>query len=208
MVLDVGDVTTLAAAFPRTLRPDVEAMLATVSPGVWGSHAVSSSTIDSARCRLELQVEGETVVVPYRQYLDSVRPTDPAIGLLTPAQHLALGCLWTRHHNGWTRQRWVRRIVRAEQAWVMPFVVQLLGEYVVEIITDICLALPELADPASPIARRYGRFLSDNPAFLQLTSQRVASYWDCYHRGRHLNRSDYPGYVLLDRLRRATAATR
>jgi hypothetical protein len=79
-------------------------------------------------------------------------------------------------------------------------VVQLLGEYVVEIIADICRRLPDLADPTSVTAQRYGAFLRENPAYFHLTRQRVASYWDCYHRGRYLHRTDYPGFVLVDRL--------
>jgi hypothetical protein len=30
----------------------------------------------------------------------------------------------------------------------------------------------------------YPRFVTDNPAFIELTKQRVASYWNCYFKGR------------------------
>jgi len=38
------------------------------------------------------------------------------------------------------------------------------------------------AVPGTGSAARYGRFLVENEEFLDLTRQRVASYWNCYHR--------------------------
>ncbi|WP_145043526.1 hypothetical protein [Mycobacteroides abscessus] len=73
-------------------------------------------------------------------------------------QRTILGCLYTRHYDGFVRQQWVRTILDAEHLWVAPFVIQLLGEYVPEIIDDIAEALR--ARPAEP----YGRFITENPS--------------------------------------------
>ena len=77
------------------------------------------------------------------------------------------------------------------------------GEYVVEIVADIVQGLPELAVPGTGSAARYGRFLVENEEFLDLTRQRVASYWNCYYRSHYFIRADYPGFRLLSSLRAA-----
>src|SRR5690349_12406376 len=52
----------------------------------------------------------------------------------------------TRYGDGWVRQRFLRRLLAAPvlARWMIPFIVQLVGEYVVEIIDDIAEALPDL----------------------------------------------------------------
>ena len=41
--------------------------------------------------------------------------------------------LYSRHHDGRIRQAALQSIVRADQDWTAPFIVQLASEYVVEI---------------------------------------------------------------------------
>jgi hypothetical protein len=85
----------------------------------------------------------------------------------------------------------------------VPFVLQLLGEYIIEICEDIRrFAEVDLASrPAW--AREVRSFADENPDFIVLTQQRATSYWECYYRGPHLYRDTYPGLhalkMLLDR---------
>ena len=79
-----------------------------------------------------------------------------------------------------------------------PFVVQLLGEYVVQIADGIAQGLPGL-DPAA-----YQRFAADNPPFLDLTCRRGVSYWEYYCSGRHpfpeapiFQFAEYPSFRVL-----------
>jgi hypothetical protein len=146
-------------------------------------------------------VDGERIAIPARVYIDTVDPS--VIATLPEAQQAIIGCIYTRHHHGYTRQRWLRRVLAQEYPWVVPFVVQLAGEYVVEIVVDIVQGRPDLSDPMSPSGALYGAFLAMNPSFWHLTRQRAASYWDCYYRGRYLRREDYPAFRLLDQLERA-----
>jgi len=81
------------------------------------------------------------------------------------------------------RQRNLEYVVSAPQAWVAPYVVQLVGEYVVEIIEVIAAELPQLTIPGSQQRALYGRFAAENAAFLDLTAARVTSYWNEYYRG-------------------------
>lgn len=81
----------------------------------------------------------------------------------------------------------------------MPFVLQLCGEYVIEIGRDIAEyasgSLP--TDPSMLDA--YRRFWRDNPEFVSLTHARVASYWNEYYRGT-LPLNEYPPQVAMVRI--------
>lgn len=104
-------------------------------------------------------------------------------------------CLLTRHHDGHIRQRQLERILSVSEPWVVPFVIQLTGEYVIEILNTCEAHLPAL-NPGL-----YGTFIRDNPRYFQMTQDRMISYWDCYYRGQYKYRSDYVGFRLFDRFR-------
>jgi hypothetical protein len=42
-----------------------------------------------------------------------------------------------RHHDGFGRQRQLKTLLDADEPWTAPFIVQLLGEYVIQICRDI-----------------------------------------------------------------------
>jgi hypothetical protein len=121
------------------------------------------------------------------------------------AQETILRCLYTRHHDGFVRQRAVEGLLQAKQPWVVPFVVRLVGEYVLEIVETIAAGL-DLSDAGT--RQLYGEFVATNPAFMMLTRQRATSYWSVYYRDRfpvlRPTGSDlwetYPAFTLLDRL--------
>ncbi|MBQ0978091.1 hypothetical protein [Micromonospora zamorensis] len=186
---ELGETAALDAAFPRRLGDDVRKALAVLPPA---PHAPTSP--------FRVLVDGETVVIPSRIYSDA--PSVAAEATLSATQRAVLDCLYTRHHDGRVRQRRLERVVGLIQPWVAPFVVQLVGEYVDEIVSVIRRVLaPELVVPHSPTEAVYGRLAAENPAFVALTGQRVASYWDCYLRRRYPTLIDYPGHVVMAALR-------
>ena len=83
--------------------------------------------------------------------------------------------------------RHLRRLFPSADAWVAPFVVQLLGEYVLEIVQLLAAHLDDLK------AEPYKQFIVENPGFLSLTKQRMISYWDCYYRRQYPRPADKPG---------------
>jgi len=137
--------------------------------------------------KFSVKVSGQTVVIPYRLYHS---PTLISSEHLTDLQSNLVDCLLTRHHNGFIRQQHLARIIHSRHLWVPPFVVQLLGEYVVEVIAVIFDNLNDLDRSL------YRSFLLENPDFLAQTSQRVSSYWHCYYRDQ--NRKDYAGFKVLE----------
>ncbi|MBA0050639.1 hypothetical protein E0L36_06920 [Streptomyces sp. AJS327] len=185
-----GDADVLTAAFPAGLIDDVRIVLA-VMPGA-GSPPIAP---------FEVEVEGETVAIPTRLYNEE--PETGPRGRLTATQREILHCLYSRHHDGLVRQRHLERILVSREPWVVPFVMRLAGEYVLEIIEAISRGLPGLSTPGSPERRLYGEFIARNPAFFARTERRVVSYWSCNHRWRYVTFGSYPGCVLLEAFRAA-----
>jgi hypothetical protein len=149
----------------------------------------------------EVEVQGETVAIPSRIYNEE--PGTEFERALSGTQQMILHCLYSRHHDGRVRQRHLEQITASGEPWVVPFVVQLAGEYVLEIIESIGRGLPGLAEPGSTQRRLYGEFIARNPAFFARTERRVVSYWSCYYRWKYRAFGTYPGCVLLEAFRAA-----
>jgi hypothetical protein len=191
--------------FPAALAPTVRATLAP------GADQVVAGSEDE-----RVSVNGEQVCLPQRITL----PPEPQLGAGNgngngnEVEPTILGCLATRHHDGFVRQRAVTRLLGATETWVVPYVVRLVGEYVLEIVETIAAGLD--LRPGTPTRRRYGEFAAANPAALQLTRQRAISYWNAYHRDRFPVRCPgptdrwptYPAFPLLDTLHRAASEMR
>ncbi|TPG76761.1 hypothetical protein [Pseudomonas arsenicoxydans] len=139
---------------------------------------------------IEVRVGDEELVIPYRIYHQD---HESALTHLTETQSILYSCLLTRHHDGHVRQRHLERIVSVHELWIVPFVLQLTGEYVIETLEAVEAHLPTL-DPAL-----YGRFIRDNQAYFQTTQARMISYWDCYYRRLYKNPSDYVGFRILSK---------
>jgi len=141
-----------------------------------------------------VDVDGETLHIPYRLYYDPDRlrrALDNAHG----ADRRILACLGTRHHDGYVRQACLAQILDGDDTWLTPYIVQLAGEYVIEIVDDV--ARWSETQEASPLAA----FARANPAYLATLARRVTSYWNCCHRRAYPDRTDYPGTRVLARIR-------
>ncbi|MEV0842703.1 hypothetical protein AB0I55_24580 [Actinocatenispora sera] len=186
-------VAALSAAFPRSLTEAVSAIVGIVP--------AAAASLDPVR-PFRVSVAGSPVAIPYRIY--SAEPADTEYAALTRAQQAMLDCLYTRHHDGYVRQRRLERVIGLAEPWVAPFVVQLVGEYVEEILLVIRRELvPALNMPDSVVASIYARFAAENPDFIDRTEQRVVSYWNCYYRNRYSLLRDYPGSAVTAALRSA-----
>jgi hypothetical protein len=165
----------LAIAFPIAVRDDV---------------CLALSAFPSTRLlgqSFSVRVDNEVVTVPARIHND---PALISVDQLTDLQRELVDCLLTRHSDGLVREKHLARVVRVNHIWVPPFVVKLVGEYVVEILNVVRQNLSDLD------ASIYGSFLRANPDFLATTEQRVISYWNCYYRDQR--RDEYVGFQLLE----------
>ena len=124
----------MQAGFPRDLHADVAAVSAIVPRA---SHEPAGS--------FAVTIAGQPITIPYRIYYEE--PAAERQLAPTARQRLLLGCWYTRHHGGFVRQRHLEHIIGSPQPWVVPYVVQLAGEYVIEILEII---RRELTIPRSP----------------------------------------------------------
>lgn len=144
----------------------------------------------------DVSVAGERLCVPNRTYAP--------VGLVRASISMPFGdapvfaaCLGTRHHNGYLREACLRRLAGTRQIWTYPFVVALLGDYVIE-ITEIASAAVKQMNPVALAA-----LARDNPSFIATTKARAISYWDCYYRSRDYRRHfDYPAVLALEQVER------
>ena len=139
-----------------------------------------------------VNVAGEQQLIPYRIYNPEPRRTwrlfrSRDVSLITH-------CIYSRHHEGLVRERHLRSLVSAQRDWVVPYVLQLLGEYVVEILNLLCKRVNALS------GIHYSNFAAHNPAFVQRTKSRIVSYWHCYYRSEYPNFLQYPGFVVAESL--------
>lgn len=184
---DVEDAKQIVRGFPVALRADAGAV-ASILP--------EPKHVLTARAQ-RLSVQGEEVEIAARIY--NPEPSGSTVQRLSAAQRLIAACIYTRHHDGHVRESACAVLLPSAELWVVPYVVQLLGEYVVEIST---LILERLTAQSSFSWPAYREFVRENSAFIALTEQRAISYWSCYYR-HDFGRRDYPALVALDRLRQA-----
>jgi hypothetical protein len=88
----------LEAAFP-----------ASVKEAVAGVALLIPAAAHEPAGRFAVRVEGEDLEIPQRIY-NPEPPSDLAGGLIGPRREV-LACLYTRHHDGRVRQRYLREII-------------------------------------------------------------------------------------------------
>jgi hypothetical protein len=181
-----------SAAFPAELADDVQAVL-----------MVMPASRHRPVAPFSVMIHGQQVSIPGRIY--NSEPPPESVAALSLRQRQVLHCLYSRHWDGWVRQRHLAQILGAGDPWVIPFVVQLVGEYVLEILVDISGALRGLDTPGDSRRNAYGEFIVANPTVFARTQRRVVSYWSCYYRNAFRSFQGYPGCTLLDLLRSAAA---
>jgi len=177
--------TELTRAFPAALRKDAVVALSAFAESSYPLRTFS------------LRIADGVVALPFRIYHN---PALIQTASLTSLQRELVDCLLTRHNDGFIRQQYLTRIICSNHVWIPPFVVQLAGEYVIEILQVIQHHLSTLDNSI------YEQFFKMNPQFLTLTEQRVISYWNCYYRD--CRRDEYVGFQLVDFFKSLVAKTR
>ena len=131
-------------------------------------------------------VAGEELSIPYRLYSDMLLPFK-----CTGSQKLVWSCLYTRMSDGYTREKYLKEILLVNDPYVVPFVVQLCGEYVYEIISIIHKNINNL-DTAL-----YKNFFNNNPEYISKTKQRISSYINCYFQHEKNEKQSNIGHEII-----------
>lgn len=180
----------LAEAFPLQHRP------AAILAGLDVSRRLSARQWTE---RFPVQVDDQIVLIPARLHFASH-------ALVLPKRFEAgrFACaLQTRSGDGFERQRAARDLLTGAEPWAAPFIVSLIGEYIVEILEDM------FASMTPDLEHALATFIVSNRDFWETTKRRVVSYWNVYYRyggrGSYL-RNEYVGFKLINRLEAAASA--
>lgn len=145
---------------------------------------------------LTVQLEGQKLIVPYRLYFDE--PDKKMEIKLSEKQKAILNCIYLRHHNGYIREKRLRNLIRTNEYWIIPFTIQLIGEYVYEILEVLDDHINERT------LDNYEKFIAENSKYWQLTESRMISYWNAYYRGKFPKLKEYIGVELVKRINSRT----
>ena len=178
------------ATFPSALSADVLAVL----------RVVGRTTTYERPMDREVVVDGERLSLMGRLYRPE--PSAHEVARLTERQRLILSALFSRHHDGFVRERHLDPLFR-DVGWTLPFVLLLVSDYVFQIADRATV----IVDPI-PLST-WQAFAVENPSFMRFIRQRVISHWDEHYRpwfpntllGEqakfHVPFRDYPGYQFL-----------
>jgi hypothetical protein len=184
-------------AFPEVLKDDVIIVL--------GILPLNINTIPFTSSELTVKFNNNLLNIPYRIHFN--KPYPSVMSQLTRTQKIILNCIYLRHHDGYVRQRRLEELAGVNENWIIPHTLQLLGEYVLEILQILNKVITH------ENIQYYRQFIKDNPKYWRQTVSRMISYWDCYYRrkGFQHNRQrvfpilkDYPGKQIIDRLENKT----
>jgi len=172
------------AAFPVEQRVAAEQAAEALLPFVNNSYR---------KTPFKMIVSSRSISVPSRVHYEAL---DLASLEVAGDAWLAANCLCTRSTNGYLRHAALLNIVRSPHPAVIPFVVMLTGEYVVEIINDIVATMPTMDQAA------YANFVRENRPTMQRLRSKATSYWNEYYRAAHTSRSTYPALLFLHEIER------
>lgn len=157
MAVTTEAAAAIAATFPANVKPDLDTVLSRLRPSPFGG-------LDEGETVL---IKGEPVRLLSRFY--SPEPTDVEVAGLSERQRQILACLYSWHHDGFVRERWMAGL-RGDEAWLPLYVFRLVGDYI-EPIWERALA------NIDGIPRtRYADFAKENPAFMRATRDRIVTY--------------------------------
>jgi hypothetical protein len=110
---------SLVRAFLTLLAPVVAYVAASVPEA--RLPPAGSVTESLSRTWPSLVVAGEPVVIPYRIY--NPEPSPGFIAGLSHLEKLVAAGIYSRHKDGFVRQRWLGVLLDADEPWVAPFII-------------------------------------------------------------------------------------
>lgn len=137
----------------------------------------------------KVSVNDEELKIPYRIYYD--KKILENLNEFTQVQQDILNSLYSRHHDGFVRQKCVSKIITSNHSWTVPFIIQIISEYVIEILNEVndrIISLDEI---------NLKNFLLSNKEFYKVAKDRVTSYWDCYYRMQYPTKENFVGFKIL-----------
>ena len=180
--IDIEDeLRKLKNAFPKQLMSDINFL----------ASKINAKSEHLAHWGYEIYIEGENIEIPSRIYWDESKLK---VNGLNDSHKMIIACILTRHNNGYVREKNLEKLIVSDQYWTIPYIIQLLGEYVIELLELVWNKFDSINK------ENLVKFITENETYWFKTKQRIASYWDCYHRYKGKPKSDYIGFKLIERI--------
>lgn len=180
--LTENNLDTLIKSFPIELKEDVEIVVEFLNSKKLRIHTYLEK---------EIFINIETIYIPGRIYTAENLKINEII--LSEKQQTILNCLYLTHNDGYLRQQKLELLKDKYDDFVIPYKMKILGEYVIEIITDLEKHINEKS------IKNFIKFINENPNYWRLTKSRIVSYWGEYYR--HTSKlKDYVGYKIIKKL--------
>ena len=112
----------LLRAFPSIVSHDVQKVL----------KQIKCDSEDQISEPYHVEIGIERLDIPQRVYFENVSILSRS--QLSKKEKNILDCIYSRHHDGRIREKALRKIILVDEEWVAPFVLKLVGEYVIEIL--------------------------------------------------------------------------
>ena len=172
-------------AFPNDLRENLNEVIDILPENTFSNYP--SVTSDDM---IAYTLDGLAVEIPDRMYLLDVADTE--FEMLSQTQKQILCCIYTRSCNGYIREKYLRKLLDMPfEQWVVPFIVKLCDEYVLEILEVIYDKLKERDNTDIQ------EFCLQNKVAISKSYSRMISYWNEYYRGHEFNFKKYIGRNLF-----------
>ncbi|MDB5051396.1 MAG: hypothetical protein JWO30_4467 [Fibrobacteres bacterium] len=170
----------MAKAFPKSVGPVVKSL----------SEKLTLNPKTEPYLGFSLVLDGEELEIPYRIYFNL-----GDIPKLSDRETLLTYCYFTRHFDGFVREESLKKIIKCEEYFTTPFIIQLVGEYVVQNQQVVLNNLNE------PLLKNIRKFKSENEEYFKKTTARVNSYWDCFYRRDEFPKwENYPGNKIMKKI--------
>lgn len=134
---------------------------------------------------IEVLWQGKVNQFPYRIYTST---TKKDVETMKDFEKLSL---MTRHHDGYIREVATVKLIKLFPSASIPYLVQLLGEYVME----IHLVIISLITPQQKLL--INDFFNENRSYERTIRSRIVSYWNSYYRFGYIKLNDYPAFQFL-----------
>ena len=146
-----------------------------------------------------INLQKEKIIILDRVYFDE--PNIEQENELNETQKQILNCIYTRHHNGFIREKRLKNLLNIDHNWVIPFKILLLGEYVFEITEELDKHITENN------VHLYKAFTIYNQPHWQQTKSRIQTYWDIYHSlSKAKIFEEYVGHKIMKKIDKQNTA--
>jgi hypothetical protein len=151
-----------------------------------GEHSVIPPLIHNFNV-FRVKLIKEFIYIPNRIYINEVE--DNIIEKLGEIQKIIIYCLYTRHYNGYVRQKYIEKLLDKYEYFIIPYIVKMIGENVSEIMEII----EEYIDANND---NIVHFIANNLYYWYGIRGKISSNWNIYQKEKYPNFNKYIGRKL------------